>query len=126
MNKLLFAEEILNRKKCNQWFVQFFKDHNGLYDEATKSAHFQWFTSHLVTAVEVTSVGAMDYNTGFFHVNFVDADDVRLQMYQRTFEDSEGTSLSPSYYQMYEWDYNHWVERGGPLEFNEALKNKTV
>ena len=74
----------------------------------------------------VTSIGAPETDTGFFHVNFVDHDDPRLHKYQAEFENADGASLHPTSYQMYEWDYNNWVERGGPLEFSEFERNKGV
>lgn len=126
MSNIPYAETILNQKKTNQWFVQFFRDSNGEFDTTQMQAHFNWFTSHLVRYTMVTSIGAPDTDTGFFHVNFVDESDLRLQKYQAEFEDADGVSLQPTSYQMYEWDYNNWVERGGPLEFADFEKNKSL
>ena len=123
-NAIPYAEDILNSRMKNQWFVQFFKDVDGNYDENAKINHFNWFTSNLVTVREVTSLAAPQENTGFYHVNFVDESDPRLHMYQKIFEDETGASLAPNSYQMYEWDYTTWVERGGPLEFAEFMSNK--
>jgi hypothetical protein len=125
MTEIPYAESILNNRKTNQWFVQFFKDQDGLRNQAVFDAHTDWFNANLLSCRMVTSVGAPTENTGFYHVNFVNQDDPRLALYQQAFENDDGSSKHTESYQLYEWDYNNWVERGGPLEFAEFEKNKT-
>jgi hypothetical protein len=124
MTEIPYAESILNNRKTNQWFVQFFKDQDGLRNQAVFDAHTDWFNANLLSCRMVTSVGAPTENTGFYHVNFVNQDDPRLALYQQAFENDDGSSKHPESYQLYEWDYNNWVERGGPLEFAEFEKKQ--
>ncbi len=124
MNDIPYAETILNNRKTNQWFVQFFKDENGNRDQEVVDSHTAWFNANLLSCRMVTSIGAPIEDTGFYHVNFVNQDDPRLAMYQQIFENEDGSSKQPQAYQMYEWDYNNWVERGGPLEFAEFIRNQ--
>lgn len=126
MTEIPYAENILNSRKTNQWFVQFFKDENGNKDPHVFEAHQTWFNANLLSCRMVTSIGAPTEDTGFYHVNFVNQDDPRLTMYQSYFENKDGSSLKPEAYQMYEWDYNNWVERGGPLEFDEFIRNQSA
>ncbi len=124
MNDIPYAETILNNRKTNQWFVQFFKDENGNRDQEVVDSHTAWFNANLLSCRMVTSIGAPIEDTGFYHVNFVNQDDPRLAMYQQIFENEDGSSKQPQAYQMYEWDYNNWVERGGPLEIAEFIRNQ--
>jgi hypothetical protein len=123
MTQVTYAETILMNKKTNQWFIQFFRNSDRAFDQQTIDQHFQWFYANLLSITEVSSIGASLTNTGFYHVNFQGLEDPRLGMYQSLFEDNTGASLNPTVYQMYEWDYNNWVERGGPLEFDEFMRN---
>jgi hypothetical protein len=41
----------------------------------------------------------------------------------QSFEDNTGISLQPRSYQMFEWDYESWVEQGAKAEFENFLSS---
>ena len=119
-----YAEQYLLDNQCNQWFVQFYVD-NPDYDDTTLQQHVNWANSNLLTLTPVATVGLTSNDTGFYHVNITGRDDARLQFYIREFEDAQGISLKPSSYQMFEWDYESWVEQGARDEFVQFLAGES-
>lgn len=103
-------------KKCNQYFIQF-----GTTNEYVEE-HFTWFSEHSVGHFSVSTVGEADDKTGFYHVVF--NDDFTLESYKNKFENVNGESLFPDSYQLFEWDYDNWVNSQGPQEFLKWWENK--
>lgn len=120
-----FAEQFLQNKQDNQWFVRFFAAENDLAGQQVKQNHFTWFANQ---GLEVTQVRTQEYDlpqTNFYHVNFVSDSDVRLKAYSDLFEDSQGVSLQPAVYQLYEWSYAAWCESGLQAAWCARMPNNT-
>lgn len=103
-------------KKANQYFIQF-----GITNEYVQE-HLAWFVEHSVPYVSVSTIGEDDDTTGFYHVVFDKHS--KLELYKNKFENENGDSLFPDSYQLFEWDYESWLNRDGPKEFLEWYENK--
>ena len=113
----IYAEQILMEKKINQFFIQFSKDST---DDHVKE-HINWFSSYFVPVQKVASIGDIDDDNGFYHIGFTDTNDNRLLLYTKKFENQNGESLYPEYYQLFEWSYEQWKNQNGPEKFQEWL-----
>jgi hypothetical protein len=112
---LPYAEQFLEKAANNQWFVRFFDQANNLAEQVIKNQQLDWFAQQGLELTEVRTQSFDQPSTNFYHVNFDNGDDPRLVSYIAQFENSEGVSLQPSVYQLYEWSYHAW-EQGGALQ----------
>lgn len=118
---MIYAEQFLKAAGKNQWFVQFHTA-DPSFDSSLHQQQIQWFESQGLTLTQVQTVGQIDsLHTGFYHVSFAGAEDIRLAAYSGRFEDSEGNSLDEHTYQMFEWSYDGWINSGGPSAFDEFV-----
>jgi hypothetical protein len=109
---LPYAETFLEQAGANQWFIRFYLNDNPPSHEDAKQTHMTWFASQGLT---LTQVRTHEYDvpvTNFYHVNFASESDARLKAYSEQFENSEGVSLQPEVYQLYEWSHAAWCESG--------------
>lgn len=120
-----YAEQILEEKKCNQWFLLLhINDPN--WQPSMAESHWQWMNANLVQYEQVAGMGETAPLGNLFHVKFDDDSDPRLAAYSAQFEDSEGISLHPDQYQMVEWSYQGWIDSGSRSEFFTWLETQTV
>jgi hypothetical protein len=117
---LPYAEQILLTAQRNQWFIQFNPDH-AEFDLPSMLSQIAWMQNQGLTVTEVQTVHYTDSPTHFYHVNFENSQDSRLLEYCAVYEDSEGQSMSPQEYQMYEWSYAAWIADQGDQKFAEYL-----
>lgn len=109
---LPYAETFLEQAATNQWFVRFYADANDLTHVDIKQAQMTWFVSQ---GLQLTQVRTHEFDvplTNFYHINFASDSDVRLKAYSDQFENSEGVSLQPDVYQLFEWSYSDWASEG--------------
>lgn len=109
---LPYAETFLEQAAQNQWFVRFYADPNDLTNMSAKQAQMDWFESQ---GLQLTQVRTQEFDipfTNFFHVNFASDQDVRLKAYSDLYENTDGVSLQPDVYQLFEWSYPAWCESG--------------
>lgn len=111
-----YAEQILEDRKRNQWFLLF---HNQLptWKPHTSQAHFAWMTDNLVQYQLVATQGDLAPQGNLYHVDFESDQDPRLTQYMSVFENASGESLYPDQYQMLEWSYQGWCDSGHRDEF---------
>jgi hypothetical protein len=119
---MIYAEQILLEKQCNQWFI-WFNIHQPGWDETIKTQHWEWFHQNQVTVTQVGGLGDRAAKGDIYHVDFQDSQDARLAAYSNEWETPWGDSKIPIQYQMLEWNYAGWLEHGGPRQFEEWLQS---
>lgn len=120
---LPYAEQFLEKVVNNQWFVRFFDEANNLSDQQIKQQQMEWFAQQALVLTEVRTQSFDQAATNFYHVNFDGEHDARLVAYIAQFENSEGVSLHPGVYQLYEWGYQVWEQSGALQEWTNFTKN---
>ena len=104
--------------KRDMFFLQFKPREDDRFfphrEEAESRAAFlrqtAWFTSNGLTLEGAQPRGLIEGYGGLYAVWFDGPDDPRVAAYSALFEDADGISLEPDFYQLYFMRYEEWLK----------------
>jgi hypothetical protein len=116
------VDTIMDEEKRDMFFIDFGAFYNeGFAPERARhrEEHFAWFRFQGLRYVPAAPRGWLEGNPGLFAVFFSGPADKRVEDYTSRFENLDGSSLEPDYYQMRLVTYQSWLDRGGPGHLTE-------
>lgn len=130
---ILTSDDYLYEKKRDILVLQlkspkneFFFYHDGLDDQTEKLANEQleWFTEHGIDYKHTCSPDTIVGWEGLYYIDLDPNDSTIVEQYTKKFEDENGKSLYPDYYQMLALSYDEWVINGGLKRHEQLLKDR--
>ncbi len=77
-------------------------------------AVFAWLDAEGVQAETIMPPGLLAGNPGFFAIHFSSLKEDLYLRFLAAFETADGNSANPDLYQLYTYQYDFWLNNGGP------------
>jgi len=121
MQVIRYDYDVVAERGCDTFFFKLISNAERIldYDEPTRLQHLAWFENWDLSVENVGVQSWMMGETGYYFVDFRDADDPRLDLWCKTFEDADGHSLAPDKYKMYIYPYQMYLDKKAAGEFEQ-------
>ena len=112
MELIRYDYDVVAERECDTFFFKLTANKIGYwsFDEPTREQHLAWFKDWDLPIEKVGFQGLLIGESGYYYVGFRDADDPRLDLWSKIFEDTNGNSKNPDKYQMFVYTYQLYLE----------------